>query len=71
MSVRTAYAGADIFDGQETHKNAALIVEGDSVVDIIPQDDVPADCEVARFEGGKIVPGLVDLQVNGGGGWEQ
>ncbi|MDA8604096.1 N-acetylglucosamine-6-phosphate deacetylase [Alphaproteobacteria bacterium] len=68
MSVRTAYAGADIFDGQETHKNAALIVEGDSVVDIIPQDDVPADCEVARFEGGKIVPGLVDLQVNGGGG---
>jgi N-acetylglucosamine-6-phosphate deacetylase len=68
MSARTAYAGADIFDGHETHKDAALVVEGGSVVDVIPQDDVAVDCEIVGFKGGKIVPGLVDLQVNGGGG---
>jgi len=67
MSV-TAYTGADIFDGINRHKDAALLVDGDSFAGILPITDIPADAEIHPLPGGTIAPGFVDLQVNGGGG---
>lgn len=64
----TAYLGADIFDGAATHTNHALIVEGDRVQDILPVAEIPPAAETVTLPGGTILPGYVDLQVNGGGG---
>ena len=50
-----------IFDGFRWHENAALIVEEGRVAGISPSDE-------GQWLEGAIVPGLIDLQVNGGGG---
>ncbi|GHD25372.1 N-acetylglucosamine-6-phosphate deacetylase [Parahalioglobus pacificus] len=61
-------AAPQIFDGEYFHIGMALHVEGDSVCDILPADEVPAGEECLTFENGTLAPGLIDLQVNGGGG---
>ncbi|MEO8758590.1 MAG: N-acetylglucosamine-6-phosphate deacetylase [Devosia sp.] len=61
----TAYTGARVFDGERWHDNAALVVSGDTVHSI---GDVPQDAAEVSLGGGFLVPGFVDLQVNGGGG---
>src|SRR4051794_14887253 len=68
MSDRFALTGARIFDGDDWHDNAALVVHDSLVEGIVPADAIPPG--VARIEagGGMLVPGFVDLQVNGGGG---
>jgi len=68
MTTATAFTGAEIFDGHRRHQDCALLVRGGVVVDIIAAGDLPQGCEVVALDGGLIAPGLVDLQVNGGGG---
>ncbi len=53
-----------IFDGTAWHDRAALVVRAGRVAGIVPSAQAPAGPRVA----GRIVPGLIDLQVNGGGG---
>jgi N-acetylglucosamine-6-phosphate deacetylase len=60
-----AYQGAHIFDGQDWHENASLVVDGSRIVAI---GAVPPDASTVALPKGYIVPGFVDLQVNGGGG---
>ncbi len=55
------YQAELIFDGSQWHENAALVVEDGFVVAIGPGG------AGTRLRGW-IVPGLIDLQVNGGGG---
>ncbi|MGX9142402.1 N-acetylglucosamine-6-phosphate deacetylase [Mesorhizobium sp. 128a] len=68
MSDRFALTGARIFDGDDWHDNAALVVQGDVVEGIHAVGAIPSG--VARIDtgGGMLAPGFVDLQVNGGGG---
>jgi N-acetylglucosamine-6-phosphate deacetylase len=61
----TAFTGARIFDGERWHDGAALIVRGGRVEGI---GAAPAGAEIVALDGGLLVPGFVDLQVNGGGG---
>lgn len=63
-----AYIGAEIFDGEDLHEGKALFVEGDMIRAVCSIRDVPAECEIVELSGGTIMPGFVDLQVNGGGG---
>ena len=63
-----AVAGARIFDGEAWHDDAALIVRDGVVDEIAPAAGLPAALPVERLAGGMLVPGFVDLQVNGGGG---
>lgn len=63
-----AFKGVDIFDGSVRHRNHALVIEGDKVVSIIPEDCIDPATRVETLSGGVLVPGFVDLQVNGGGG---
>lgn len=67
MSDRFAIAAGRIFDGEAWHDDAALIVVDGLVEGIVRRDAVPAGVAVA---GGcaMLVPGFIDLQVNGGGG---
>jgi len=67
MSDRFAIAAGRIFDGEAWHDDAALIVVDGLVEGIIRRDAVPASMAVADG-GAMLVPGFIDLQVNGGGG---
>jgi len=68
MSDLLAITGARIFDGHAWHDDAALLVEFGQVAGIVRSDAVPAGSETVQLPGGFVVPGFVDLQVNGGGG---
>lgn len=68
MNATTAIIGARVFDALAWHDEAALLLAGDRVVGVVPLGDIPAAAERINLRGGSIVPGFVDLQVNGGGG---
>ncbi len=68
MTALTAITGARIFDGNLWHDDSALLVEGGKVAAIAALRDVPADARIVPMDGLSLVPGFIDLQVNGGGG---
>ncbi|HHY51253.1 MAG TPA: N-acetylglucosamine-6-phosphate deacetylase, partial [Alphaproteobacteria bacterium] len=55
------------FDGDEWHDRMALLVN-DGVVEGLMAADSPSDAMRVPLDGGMLVPGFIDLQVNGGGG---
>lgn len=67
MSERLAIAAGRIFDGDAWHEDAALLVADGLVEGIVSRRDVPAGVTVTEA-GAMLVPGFIDLQVNGGGG---
>lgn len=64
----TALIGPDIFDGEVTHHAAALLLREGRVVGVVEQAAIPKGVRVEPLGDGILAPGLVDLQVNGGGG---
>ncbi|MEM5584861.1 N-acetylglucosamine-6-phosphate deacetylase [Roseibium sp. AS2] len=68
MTGPTAYLSRRVFDGGKIVPDAALLVEGNVVVGVIPQNDIPSDAHRIDLGDRLVTPGLVDLQVNGGGG---
>lgn len=64
---RLIFTGARIFDGTRFHEAAALVTEGGRVAAILPEAEAPEGPRVV-LSGGTLAPGLIDLQVNGGGG---
>ncbi|PZQ97635.1 MAG: N-acetylglucosamine-6-phosphate deacetylase [Cereibacter sphaeroides] len=61
------FTGAAIFDGVRLIHDAALMVEDGVVAGVTAQAEVP-DGERISLSGGILAPGMIDLQVNGGGG---
>jgi N-acetylglucosamine-6-phosphate deacetylase len=45
----------------------AVLIDGDQVSAVVPAGEVPSEAEAVALGGAYIAPGLVDLQVNGGG----
>ena len=68
MTALTAITGARIFDGDLWHEDSALLIEGGKVAAIAALRDVPAEARTVPMDGLSLVPGFIDLQVNGGGG---
>lgn len=64
---RSILTGARIFDGCRILTGRALVVEDGRIAALIPEADAP-DGPREVLPGGILAPGLVDLQVNGGGG---
>jgi N-acetylglucosamine-6-phosphate deacetylase len=62
-----ALTAPKVFDGDAWHHDAAVLVRGDRVEAVVPRQSVPAGMPVSE-RNGMLVPGFVDLQVNGGGG---
>ena len=46
----------------------AVVIDGATIVDVVEADDIPSSLERHDLEGGLLVPGFIDTQVNGGGG---
>src|SRR5690606_27662978 len=68
MSELIAIAGARLFDGEAWHDDSALLVEFGYVSGIVAAAAIPANARRVELAGGMVVPGFIDLQVNGGGG---
>jgi N-acetylglucosamine-6-phosphate deacetylase len=62
------FFGARLFDGLAMREDCALVVEGGAVVAVAPTAERPRGGEQIDLSGGVLSPGLVDWQVNGGGG---
>ncbi len=65
MSV-VALVGGAVCTGEEVLRDRAVVVADGCIEDIVSAEAVPAGARVVRVEG-LVAPGLVDLQVNGGG----
>ncbi|MEC9245371.1 MAG: N-acetylglucosamine-6-phosphate deacetylase [Pseudomonadota bacterium] len=63
-----ALAGARIFDGQTWLDDHVLTVENGKIFGLEVRGKMARDLPVREAGGAMIVPGFIDLQVNGGGG---
>lgn len=54
-----------IYDGEQYHHNAWLNIQSNTILSIT---DIAVFNEQIIYESGKLIPGFIDLQVNGGGG---
>lgn len=63
-----AVAASRVFDGDAVHEDAAVLIDGDRIVAIVPRARIPATSEVRTLpDGAWLAPGFIDIQVNGGG----
>ena len=66
--IKTVING-NIFDGETLLDGYALIIDDDTITDLIPQASLPKDLPIGLdLKGQTLAPGFIDLQVNGGGG---
>src|SRR5262245_34191692 len=63
-----AVAADHVFDGTAVRRNAAVVIDGAHIVDVVSRGEVPLDTKLRALGPGIwLAPGFVDLQVNGGG----
>lgn len=63
-----ALAGADLLTPQGRLAHHALWVAGGRIRALLPLDAIPEKLTTYQLDGGLLAPGLIDAQVNGGGG---
>ena len=66
--MRQVFFGARLFDGEAMIDDGALVIEDGAIVALTPFAERPRDAESHDLGGGVLAPGLIDWQVNGGGG---
>lgn len=64
----TALVGAAIITPDGVLDHHALLIEDGRIAALTPQDDLPAGTGRLDLGGGTLMPGFIDIQVNGGGG---
>lgn len=63
------FHNANLFSGESTYEDAVIVVEDGTVVEILDEvSSAPDGDEHIDLGGRLLVPGFVDIQVNGGGG---
>lgn len=63
-----ALAGARVFDGESIRGGLAVVVESGRIAEVVPEKKLSVGVERRALGGGLLVPGFIDVQVNGGGG---
>jgi N-acetylglucosamine-6-phosphate deacetylase len=64
-----AFTNSILFDGKELLNDKTLIIEDDSIRSIVSGLEVPPGAQIIDCAGNFLVPGLVDLQIAGAGGY--
>jgi N-acetylglucosamine-6-phosphate deacetylase len=62
-----AISAPSIFDGEHFLQDHCVIVRQGAVAQLVHRDDCPRELQLLELATGTLAPGLVDLQVNGGG----
>src|SRR5437762_675632 len=63
-----AIAADVVFDGAILHRDTAVVVEGATIVAVLPREDVPKNLPLCVLpDGAWLASGFIDVQVNGGG----
>lgn len=62
-----AFLAPSIFDGTLLHHNSAILIDDHYITEIVSSQQIPEDYKIVQIDG-IILPGFLDLQVNGGGG---
>ena len=63
-----ALTGARVFDGESIREGLAVIIDGPRIVDVGPEQALAPKLDQRPLRRGLLVPGFIDVQVNGGGG---
>ncbi|GAO53508.1 N-acetylglucosamine-6-phosphate deacetylase [Novosphingobium sp. MD-1] len=63
----TALTGASIVLADAIAEGQALLLDGDRIAGLAAADALPAGCARHDLGGGWLLPGFIDVQVNGGG----
>lgn len=64
-----ALINGKVFTGDEWLEDLAVIIDGEHIAAICPVSTIPAPVsETIDLQGHRLLPGLIDTQVNGGGG---
>jgi N-acetylglucosamine-6-phosphate deacetylase len=67
--MNSALINGRVFDGEVLHEGMAIVLEHGRVSALLPNNDIPDTVDVSwDLEGRILAPGLIDIQVNGGGG---
>ena len=65
----TALVNGRVLTDDGLRDGLAVLVEGDRIADVVRDDDARLrDAEIRDLQGGTLLPGFLDAQVNGGGG---
>ncbi len=64
----SALRASRLFDGEQWHSDCGILLAGGTVQALLPAAGIPAALPCEDITEGFLAPGLVDLQVNGGGG---
>jgi N-acetylglucosamine-6-phosphate deacetylase len=63
-----AIAADCVFDGTAVRRDAAVVVEGTRIAAVLPRSELPNSMSIRTIPAGAwLVPGFIDVQVNGGG----
>lgn len=68
MTKPFAITGANIIVGDKPLANHAVMVANGDITGIVPESKLAQGIDLVPLRGGTLLPGLIDLQVNGGGG---
>ena len=63
-----ALVNVRIVADREIGEGQAVLIDGERVAAIVPDDQVPAGSERRNLQGAILAAGFIDVQVNGGGG---
>jgi len=63
----TALIGATVFDGTHLRDGQAVVIENGTISEVVAESALAKGVERRRISG-LLAPGLIDIQVNGGGG---
>ncbi len=64
----TAYLNCIIVSNGSELSGHAVLVQGDRILDVVPEGGVPADAQRVDLQGAYLAPGLIDVQIYGSGG---
>jgi len=69
MKDYSAIVNGRVFTGDRILEGKAILIEGKTVVDLVDEDQIPDSARRLNAKGHNVAPGLIDLQIYGGGGY--
>jgi N-acetylglucosamine-6-phosphate deacetylase len=64
----TALINGRILSPAGWRDGATVLIDGGRILDVVARDETPKAAHVRDLQGASLVPGFIDVQVNGGGG---